>query len=128
MARWSPDGIVPRIRPQEPPQLAERRMVLADERVSEPYLFRTYLAPNATPATRSEAAALTVLAELLGGNGQTSVLARALQFDRRSRSIPRPSMTAPADRRRHLRPGGDAGPGRQPGRSEAALDKVMAIS
>jgi zinc protease len=28
------------------------------------------------------AAALTVLAELLGGNGQTSVLARALQFDR----------------------------------------------
>ena len=75
------DGIVPRIRPQEPPQLAERRLVLEDERVSEPYVFRTYLAPERDPGNQREAAALTVLAELLGGNGQTSVLARALQFD-----------------------------------------------
>ncbi|MCC6518545.1 MAG: insulinase family protein [Tabrizicola sp.] len=75
------DGIVPRIRPQEPPQLAERRLVLEDERVSEPYIFRTYLAPERDPGNQREAAALTVLAELLGGNGQTSVLARALQFD-----------------------------------------------
>ena len=75
------DGIVLRIRPQEPPQLAERRLVLEDERVSEPYLFRTYLAPERDPGNQREAAALTVLAELLGGNGQTSVLARALQFD-----------------------------------------------
>jgi len=75
------DGIVPRIRPQEPPQLAERRLVLEDERVSEPYIFRTYLAPERDPGSQREAAALTVLAELLGGNGQTSVLARALQFD-----------------------------------------------
>lgn len=75
------EGIVPRIRPQEPPQLAERRLVLEDERVSEPYLFRSYLAPERDPGNQREAAALTVLAELLGGNGQTSVLARALQFD-----------------------------------------------
>jgi zinc protease len=75
------DGIVPRERPQEPPQLAERRMTLEDERVSEPYVFRTYLAPERDPGNQTEAAALTVLAELLGGNGQTSVLARALQFD-----------------------------------------------
>ncbi len=78
------DGIVPRIRPQEPPQLAERRLVLEDQRVSEPYLFRTYLAPERDPGNQREAAALTVLAELLGGNGQTSVLARALQFDTQS--------------------------------------------
>jgi zinc protease len=76
------DGIVPRDRPQEPPQLAERRLALADERVSEPYIFRTYLAPERDPGDQKMAAALTVLAELLGGNGQTSVLARALQFDR----------------------------------------------
>ena len=76
------DGIVPRVRPQEPPQLAERRLVLEDERVSEPYVFRTYLAPERDPGDQKMAAALTVLAELLGGNGQTSVLARALQFDR----------------------------------------------
>jgi zinc protease len=55
--------------------------VLEDERVSEPYVFRTYLAPERDPGNQREAAALTVLAELLGGNGQTSVLARALQFD-----------------------------------------------
>jgi zinc protease len=76
------DGITPRDRPQEPPQLAERRLTLADERVSEPYVFRTYLAPERDPGNQKDAAALTVLAELLGGNGQTSVLARALQFDR----------------------------------------------
>ena len=75
------EGIVARERPQEPPQLAERRLVLEDERVSEPYVFRTYLAPERDPGNQREAAALTVLAELLGGNGQTSVLARALQFD-----------------------------------------------
>jgi zinc protease len=75
------DAITPRSRPQEPPQLAERRMVLADERVSEPYVFRTYLAPERDPGNQKDAAALTVLAELLGGSGQTSVLARALQFD-----------------------------------------------
>lgn len=74
-------GIAPRTRPQEPPQLAERRISLADERVSEPYIIRTYLAPERDPGNQKDAAALTVLAELLGGNGQTSVLARALQFD-----------------------------------------------
>ncbi|MFN5997272.1 MAG: M16 family metallopeptidase [Paracoccaceae bacterium] len=76
------DDIVPRERAQEPPQLSERRLVLADERVSEPYVLRTYLAPERDPGDQKQAAALTVLAELLGGNGQTSVLARALQFDR----------------------------------------------
>jgi zinc protease len=75
------DGIVPRERPQEPPQLAERRLTLADKRASEPYIMRTYLAPERDPGNQKEAAALTVLAELLGGSGQTSVLPRALQFD-----------------------------------------------
>ncbi|MFO1201447.1 MAG: pitrilysin family protein [Tabrizicola sp.] len=75
------DGIVPRVRPQEPPQLAERRITLEDERVSEPYVYRSYLAPERDPGDQKEAAALTVLAELLGGNGQTSFLARKLQFD-----------------------------------------------
>jgi zinc protease len=75
------EGIGPRIRPQEPPQLAERRLSLADERVSEPYVMRTYLAPERDPGDQKDAAALTILAELLGGSGQTSVLARALQFD-----------------------------------------------
>lgn len=73
--------IQPRERVAEPPQIAERRMTLADPRVSEPYITRTYLAPERDPGDQKTAAALTILAELLGGNGTTSVLARALQFD-----------------------------------------------
>jgi zinc protease len=75
------DLIKPRIRPTEPPQLAERRLVLADERVAQPYVIRTYLAPERNPGDQRQAAALKLLAELLGGNPTTSVLAKALQFD-----------------------------------------------
>jgi zinc protease len=75
------DRITPRLRPSEPPQLAERRMTLSDPRVSEPYLSRSYLAPERDPGDQSRAAALTVLAELLGGSNTTSVLARKLQFE-----------------------------------------------
>lgn len=74
------DGIPARVRPSEPPQLAERRLVYRDARVSEPYVQRTYLAPERDPGDQHKAAALTLLAELLGGSGQTSVFARALQF------------------------------------------------
>ncbi|MFN3641308.1 MAG: M16 family metallopeptidase [Gemmobacter sp.] len=74
--------IQPRQRPAEPPQLAERRVMMADARVGEPYVVRTYLAPTRRAGDQREAAALTVLAELLGGNPATSVLGRALQFDR----------------------------------------------
>jgi zinc protease len=70
-----------RRRPVEPPQLAERRLVMADERVSEPVVARSYLAPERDPGAQQRAAALTYLAELLGGSGTTSVLARALQFE-----------------------------------------------
>ena len=71
----------PRNRVTEPPQLAERRIAMADPRVSEPYISRSYLAPERDPGDQKTAAALTILAELLGGSGTTSVLARALQFD-----------------------------------------------
>ncbi len=73
-------GLKPRLRPTEPPQLAERRLTLADPRVAQPYVIRTYLAPERDPGAQQKAAALTVLAELLGGSGNTSVLARALTF------------------------------------------------
>ena len=73
----------PRSRVAEPPQLAERRLTMSDPRVSEPYVSRSYLAPERDPGDQKTAAALTILAELLGGNGTTSVLARALQFDQK---------------------------------------------
>ena len=75
------DKIRPRIRPTEPPQLAERRLVLADARVAQPYVIRTYLSPERNSGDQTQAAALKLLAELLGGNPTTSVFARALQFD-----------------------------------------------
>lgn len=75
------DKIRPRLRPTEPPQLAERRLTLTDDRVAQPYVIRTYLAPERNPGDQRQAAALKLLAELLGGNATTSVLARALQFD-----------------------------------------------
>ncbi len=70
-----------RVRPEEPPQLAERRLSFADPRVAQPYVMRTYLAPERDAGDQLEAARLTILAELLGGNGATSVLGRKLQFE-----------------------------------------------
>ncbi|WP_425039840.1 M16 family metallopeptidase [Primorskyibacter sp. S187A] len=71
--------IEPRARPQEPPQTAARRMVFEDPRVAQPYVMRSYLAPERDPGAQREAAALYLLSEVLGGS-QTSVLAEALQF------------------------------------------------
>lgn len=70
-----------RIRPQEPPQLSARRMEYEDPRISQPYLVRTYLAPERDSGAQEEAAALTLLANLLGGDSTTSHLAEELQFD-----------------------------------------------
>lgn len=70
-----------RTRPQEPPQTAERRVIFRDARVAQPYVSRSYLAPERDSGDQREAAALTLLAELLGG-GTTSYLAEQLQFER----------------------------------------------
>ncbi len=78
------EGIAERARPSEPPQIAERRVKFADPRVSQPYVARTYLAPERNPGDQEKAAALTYLAEILGGSGATSVLGRKLQFETQS--------------------------------------------
>jgi len=78
----APSADIPaRVRPQEPPQLAERRMVYRDPRIAQPYVMRSYLAPERNPGDQKQAAALTILAELLGGNMATSVLGRKLVFE-----------------------------------------------
>ncbi|MFD2739733.1 M16 family metallopeptidase [Sulfitobacter aestuarii] len=69
-----------RLRTEEPPQRAERRLTYHDERVAQPYVSRSYLAPERDPGAQEAAAALTILAEILGG-GTTSYLAEKLQFD-----------------------------------------------
>jgi zinc protease len=80
-------GVIPaepnlpeRLRTKEPPQTAERRVIFRDARVAQPYVSRSYLAPERDAGAQEEAAALTILAEILGG-GTTSYLAEKLQFD-----------------------------------------------
>ena len=84
----NPD-ITARARPQEPPQIADRRVIYEDERVANPYVARTYLTPAREPGDQRRAAALTMLAEILGGSGQTSVLARQLQVEEETRALRR---------------------------------------
>lgn len=74
-------NLPPRARPQEPPQRAARKLSFADPRIAQPYLTRSYLAPERNPGAQEQAAALTILAELLGGNAATSVLGRKLVFE-----------------------------------------------
>ena len=73
--------IGPRHRPQEPAQVAPRRVTLADARVAQPSMQRAYLVPSSATAKRGESEALDVLTHILG-NGTTSRLYRALVIER----------------------------------------------
>lgn len=77
----NPD-LKPRMRPQEPPQRGERRFIYEDPRVAQPSISRSYLAPERDAGAQETAAALEILAELLGG-GTTSFLNETLQFDQK---------------------------------------------
>ena len=80
-------GVIPanpdlpeRSRPQEPRQMAERRVIFEDARVAQPYVSRSYTAPERDSGAQEKAAALVLLSDILGG-GTTSVLTEKLQFD-----------------------------------------------
>ena len=66
-------GVIPagvaqtRDRAVEPPQLAERRVIVRDERVRQPSFGRSYLAPSRT-ARDGMAPALTIAADILSGS------------------------------------------------------------
>ncbi|PZO68233.1 MAG: peptidase M16 [Paracoccus denitrificans] len=72
------EGATRKERPQEPTQRAARRMEMKDPRVPQPVLTRSVLATERNAGDQKKAAALTVLAELLAGSPQTSVLGRDL--------------------------------------------------
>jgi len=74
--------VFPRVRPQEPVPVAIRQLTMADARVAQPSLQRSYLVPSANTAKPGESEALDVLAQVLGG-GETSRLYRALVVDQR---------------------------------------------
>src|SRR5712691_9343155 len=69
--------IGPRVRPKEPTPEAVRHVTLADPRVAQPSLQRSYLVPSYATAKPGEAEAIDVLAHVLG-SGSTSRLYRTL--------------------------------------------------
>lgn len=80
-------GVIPanpdlpeRVRSQEPPQTSERRLTFKDARVAQPYVSRSYLAPERDSGAQEKAAALVLLAAILG-DGTTSYLTEKLQFE-----------------------------------------------
>ena len=74
--------LAPRLRPQEPPQRAARRLEMRDERVRQPSWRRSYLAPSRMAGEVRYALPLRILAEILGG-GPTSRLYRSLVVERK---------------------------------------------
>ncbi|QBY02193.1 insulinase family protein [Rhodophyticola sp. CCM32] len=70
-----------RARPSEPGQIADRTVRYEDRRVANPYVSRSYLAPERDSGAQGEAAALSLLAQILGGSGTTSVFSRRLQIE-----------------------------------------------
>ena len=73
--------IKPRARPTEPPPAAPRTVMLADARVAQPSMQRSYLVPSYA-TSKKDAVALEVLSHILG-SGATSRLYRALVVDQR---------------------------------------------
>ena len=74
--------ILPRHRPQEPPPVAARTVTLADARVEQPIIQRSYLVPSFRTGQRGESDALEVLAHVLG-NGSNSRLYNGLVVDKK---------------------------------------------
>ncbi len=74
-------GLVPPNRPQEPPPAAARTLTLADPRVEQPMVQRSYLVPSFRLAKPGEAEALEVLSHILG-TGSNSRLYQALVVDK----------------------------------------------
>ncbi|MEM9737460.1 MAG: pitrilysin family protein, partial [Pseudomonadota bacterium] len=77
-----PSGQPPGPRPSEPPQLAARRLEMADPKVRQPYVTRLYLAPTYASGDPTEAAALMLLAEILG-RGVSARFSQALELESR---------------------------------------------
>src|SRR4051794_6171461 len=71
-----------RVRPQEPPQRAERRVRLADPRVEQLSLQQHWRVPSYAKGRPGDAEALDVLSQILGG-GATSRLYRTIVADRK---------------------------------------------
>lgn len=72
----------PRLRTPEPDPIAERRVIMTDERAASPFWQRSYLAPAETRAKGREALALQVFADIIG-SGPRSRLYRRLVVEQK---------------------------------------------
>jgi zinc protease len=70
-----------RFRPLEPPQLAARHLTYRDDRVRQPLLLRSYIAPERQAGDQRQAAALAVLAALLAGSTTAELDRRLIHGD-----------------------------------------------
>ena len=61
----------PRVRTQEPDPIAARRVTMSDARASSQVFQRSYLGPSYSTATGHEAAALDLLADIIGSGTQS---------------------------------------------------------
>ena len=71
-----------RVRAEEPPQLAARRLEMEHVRVGQPTWRRSYLAPSVKWGETQHALPLSVLADIIGG-GSTSRFYRALVVEKK---------------------------------------------
>lgn len=74
--------VPPRLRTDEPPQLAARRLEMSHPRVPQPIWRRSYLAPSVKWGESEHALPLTILAEVIGG-GATSRFYRSLVVEKK---------------------------------------------
>ena len=63
--------VAPRVRIEEPPPVAERRVIMRDDKVNSPIWQRTYLAPAARHVSQREELALSLLGSILGDGSQS---------------------------------------------------------
>jgi len=117
-------GIMPRKRPQEPPQISPRRVSLSDKRVAQPSITRSYLAPNHKSGDKSSVA-LQVFAEILGGKS-TSRLYQNLVVERGIATWAGSSYQPMALDSGRFYVFADSVPGGSTEEIEAALDGVIA--
>lgn len=115
----------PRTRTPEPEPIAERRVILKDNRTSSPMLQRAYLAPSYATDTDGEAEALEVLAEIMGG-GATSRLYRKLVVDDRVAAYVGAWYTGDGLDSGNFSVYGAPAPAADLGRVESGIDAVIA--
>jgi zinc protease len=118
-------GIQARKRPQEPPPLSPRRVILKDARATQAQFVRSYLAPSYLTGKPNEGYAIDVAAQVLGG-GSTSVLYRALVEDMKLATSASASYDGDAIDQSSVSVSATPAPGVTPEKLEAAIDAVLA--